>query len=114
MRQVQLIGSPCIDAGDNSAVPVDLVTDIQGWDRFLDDPHAADTGAGTSPIVDMGAYERDHRDINSDGRFNLEDLAALSANWLTTDCGPCDGANLNTDTEVNLTDLLILTESYLR
>ena len=109
-----LLGSPCIDAGDNSAVPVDTTTDIQGWERFLDDPHRADTGAGSSPIVDMGAYERDHRDINSDGMFNLSDLAALSANWLSIDCGPCDGANLNTDTEINLTDLLILTETYLR
>ena len=31
-------GSPCIDSGDNSAVPVGILTDLDGGDRFLDDP----------------------------------------------------------------------------
>ncbi len=62
--------SLCIDAGDNTAVPADT-TDLDGdgdttepipWDldggcRFVDDPDAPDTGNGTPPIVDMGAYE---------------------------------------------------------
>jgi len=50
-------GSPCIDAGDNSAVPAGITTDLEGLARFIDDPASADTGSGTSPIVDMGAYE---------------------------------------------------------
>ena len=50
-------GSPCIDAGDNSAVPAGIVTDIDNQARFADDPATADTGLGTPPIVDMGAYE---------------------------------------------------------
>ncbi len=50
-------GSPCIDAGDNNAVPVDIVTDLDGSDRFVDDPDMPDTGMGTPPIVDMGAFE---------------------------------------------------------
>lgn len=49
--------SPCIDAGDNLAVPADIVSDAQGMTRFLDDPGTADTGNGTPPIVDMGAFE---------------------------------------------------------
>ncbi len=63
-------GSPCIDAGDNDAVPPDAC-DLDGdgdttepipWDcdthpRFLDVWTVLDTGNGTAPIVDMGAYE---------------------------------------------------------
>ena len=52
-----LAGSPCIDAGDNSAVPAGIITDLDGKPRFSDDPDTADTGNGTPPIVDMGAYE---------------------------------------------------------
>jgi hypothetical protein len=49
--------SPCIDAGDNTAVPEGIDTDLDGNPRFLDVPETADTGNGTLPIVDMGAYE---------------------------------------------------------
>jgi predicted outer membrane repeat protein/parallel beta-helix repeat protein len=48
--------SPCIDAGDNSALALP-VTDIDGDDRKMDDPAVDDTGNGTPPIVDMGADE---------------------------------------------------------
>lgn len=49
--------SPCIDAGDNTAV--DNSIDIAGVTRQLDDPYTVDTGNNPSglPIVDMGAYE---------------------------------------------------------
>jgi len=52
-------GSPCIDAGDNLAVPLDLWLDLDRKHRFLDDPGTPDTGrpGHRMPIVDMGAYE---------------------------------------------------------
>ena len=50
-------GSPCIDAGDNTAVPENITTDLDGNPRFLDIPETPDTGNGTLPIVDMGAFE---------------------------------------------------------
>jgi hypothetical protein len=50
-------GSLCIDAGDNTAVPEDITTDLDGNPRFLEIPETPDTGNGTLPIVDMGAYE---------------------------------------------------------
>jgi parallel beta-helix repeat protein len=50
-------GSPCIDAGDNTAVPEDITTDLDGNPRFLEIPETDDTGNGDLPIVDMGAYE---------------------------------------------------------
>jgi hypothetical protein len=52
-----LPGSPCIDAGNNDAVPGDVVNDIDGNPRFCDDPDTNDTGNGTPPIVDMGVCE---------------------------------------------------------
>ena len=52
-------GSPCIDAGDNTAVPGGVTTDLDGNQRFVDDPGTTDTGnpPGADAIVDMGAYE---------------------------------------------------------
>jgi len=65
-------GSPCIDAGSNAFLPADtldadndsntaetLPIDFGGLSRRVDDPLTADTGAGTAPIVDMGAHEFD-------------------------------------------------------
>ncbi|MEZ6234399.1 MAG: right-handed parallel beta-helix repeat-containing protein [Phycisphaerales bacterium] len=51
-------GSPCIDRGDNAAVPVGITLDLAGRPRFFDDPDTPNNnGSGTPPIVDMGAYE---------------------------------------------------------
>jgi hypothetical protein len=50
-------GSVGIDAGDNSAVPLDVTTDLDGSDRFVDDPATTDSGGSSAPVVDMGAYE---------------------------------------------------------
>jgi hypothetical protein len=50
--------SPCVDAGNNDAVPVGVTTDLDGNPRFADDAGIPDTGYGIAPIVDMGAYER--------------------------------------------------------
>ncbi len=68
--------SPTIDAGDNSAVPTDtldldgddvitepLPFDPDGNPRFVDVPSRPDTGSGTPPIVDMGAFEANPRDL---------------------------------------------------
>lgn len=62
--------SPAIDAGNNAVVPADaldldgddntsekLSRDLLNWARFANLPTRPDTGAGTAPIVDMGACE---------------------------------------------------------
>jgi uncharacterized repeat protein (TIGR01451 family) len=49
--------SPANDAGDNHVVPANITTDLTGAPRFMDVPAILDTGNGTPPIVDMGAYE---------------------------------------------------------
>ena len=43
-----LPGSPCIDAAHNTVVPENIIQDIDGFPRFFDDPHTADTGHGAS------------------------------------------------------------------
>jgi predicted outer membrane repeat protein len=50
-------GSPAIDAGVNSAVPTSILKDLAGNARFIDDPRTIDTGVGTPPLVDIGAFE---------------------------------------------------------
>jgi parallel beta-helix repeat protein len=74
-------GSPCIDAGNNGAVPNGVTTDLAGNPRFMDDPETPDTGSGTPPLVDMGAYEFvpliRRGDLNCDGLVNNGDIDAF-------------------------------------
>jgi hypothetical protein len=38
-------------------VPGSVTTDLAGAARFVDVPSVLDTGGGSAPIVDVGAYE---------------------------------------------------------
>ncbi|MHC4211372.1 MAG: right-handed parallel beta-helix repeat-containing protein, partial [Planctomycetota bacterium] len=100
-------GSPCIDAGDNTAVPDGITTDLDGNPRFVDDPDTADTGNGDPPLVDMGAYELQPCpwDLSGNGNVDVTDLLMVIASW-----GPCPGcpADFNDDGLVNVVDLLAL------
>lgn len=84
------LASPAIDAGDNSAVPADttdldgdgdttepLPLDLAGNPRFIDIADKADTGNGTAPIVDVGAYE-----TVVAGPMNYCYLPIVSKNWV--------------------------------
>jgi predicted outer membrane repeat protein len=87
-----LSGSPCIDAGDNTAVPADtpdldgdgdtdepLPLDINGSDRFIDYPATPDSGNsdGSLPVVDMGASE-------------------FTGSWMVVDDDNCPGPGTGT------------------
>jgi predicted outer membrane repeat protein len=63
--------SPCIDAANNNLVPADVLDldgdgntgeaepyDLDGAPRFVDIPGVVDTGIGSPPLTDIGAYER--------------------------------------------------------
>ncbi|MFC1783520.1 right-handed parallel beta-helix repeat-containing protein, partial [Planctomycetota bacterium] len=119
-------GSPCIDAGDNTAVPTGVVTDLDGEARFFDDPESSDTGNGTPPIVDMGAYEYkqtpriallplEFEIFAFEGDSNPEDQNLFirncsggvlnwqiseSCSWLTAD--PCEGSSWGEVDEIAL------------
>ena len=101
-------GSPCIDAGDNGAVPPDVTVDLDGRPRFADDPDTPDTGAGRPPIVDMGAYEfiPCTADTNGDGTVNVLDLTTVILHWgCIAPPGTCLG-DANRDGVVNVSDLV--------
>ncbi|MCH8315682.1 MAG: hypothetical protein IID41_06875 [Planctomycetes bacterium] len=107
-------GSPCIDAGDNTAVPEGIDTDLDGNDRFVDDLCTDDTGNGKPPIVDMGAYEFQlfqvtcPWDLDCNGSVGVKDLLFLLGAW-----GPCPPkefcpADFDNTGDVGVNDLLIL------
>ncbi|HML74991.1 MAG TPA: choice-of-anchor K domain-containing protein [Anaerohalosphaeraceae bacterium] len=67
--------SPCIDAGTNAPVlTYTILTDIFGHVRRFDCPTITDTGSGTAPIVDMGAYEHG----NNSAPVAVQDQASTS------------------------------------
>jgi predicted outer membrane repeat protein len=105
-------GSPCIDAGDNAAVPTGVTTDLNGWSRFMDDPCTTDTGSGTLALVDMGAYEFVPADVDSSGAVNFADLGFMAGHWQHSG-GDCAGADMNCDGAVDLADLVMLTDHWL-
>ncbi len=118
--------SPCIDAGDNNSVPLDTTDldgdgnvteqtplDLDNKPRFFDDLYTADTGNGTAPIVDMGAYELLSSDIIIDGSVNFKDFGSLAIPWMETGCGQCGGADLTCDGDVDLDDLQEFAEYWL-
>ena len=107
--------SPCIDAADNTAVPKGIVVDLDGEDRFVDDPDTPDTGNGDPPIVDMGAYEFQAdetppcpADLDGSGDVGVKDLLILLGAW-----GPCPPkgdcpADFDDSGDVGVKDLLFL------
>jgi len=104
-------GSPVIDAGDTTALPLDefdcdgdgntverLACDLDGNPRILDDPATADTGIPGSSVVDMGAYEFS-ADCNSNAIPDECDIA----------CGttgvPCDLPDCGLSADCNANDI---------
>ena len=84
-------GSPCIDAADNSAWPVTVISDLDANPRFHDDPATFDTGIGPAPVSDMGAYEFGSTlstcppDLNNDGALDFFDISAFLTAFTSMD-----------------------------
>ncbi len=111
-------GSPCIDAADNAAVVQGIITDLDGNQRFVDDPETDDTGRGDCPVVDMGAYEfqaedgcclRDPRwicdgDVDGDGQVNPVDSGLVQAAFGSVDEGDLCQYDVDCDGQINPVD----------
>ncbi len=107
-------GSPCIDAGNNNAVPAGITTDLDGNPRFVDDPDTVDTGLGDPPVVDMGAYEFQGTSCpwdcdggeSTDGTVGITDFLLLLAQWGSPGSCDFDGGG------VGITDFLALLANW--
>jgi len=107
-------GSPCIDAGDNDAVPADVSEDHKGALRFMDDPATSpdpgNAGMAGPPVVDIGAFEfvpAVPGDRDGDGDVDLADLGDLE----TCTSGPnmeaapaCATLDFDSDGDVDQSD----------
>lgn len=103
--------SPAIDAANRAAVPAGITTDILGNPRFID-ACVADTGAGTPPLPDRGAYEFlpggvIPGDTNTSGSVTTADIASFVAVLLGTDTNPTHvaAADMNCDALANGRDV---------
>ena len=99
-------GSPAIDAASNSYGAGSL--DLAGNPRYDDDPTTPDTGAGNSPIIDMGAYELQYlptgTDVNGDGIISPTD-----AMYVINRLGSGDlSADVDGDGTVDLDDVTVI------
>jgi hypothetical protein len=92
-------GSAGIDAGSNAAVAAGSTVDLAGAPRFFDQPGVPDSGLGSAPLVDMGAYETAF-DCNANGVSDACDIALGSSSDLDGDGVPdecqCTGGTLPT------------------
>jgi hypothetical protein len=95
-------GSPCIDQGDNSAVPPQITVDLDGNDRFVGQ-------------VDLGPYEQQTdglscpHDLDGDGSVAITDFLDLLEAWGTDPGGPPD---FDGDGTVGITDFLDLLNNW--
>ena len=121
--------SPCVDSGNNDAVPADTLDldndddtaepiplDLGGNSRFFDDAGMLDTGNGTPPIVDMGAGEFQgqtcYGDLDGDSQVGLADLAQLLGHYGMISGAVYTDGNLDRDGDVDLADLASLLGLY--
>lgn len=100
--------SPCIDAGSNPALPLDVLdldqdgvfdeplpVDLSGRPRRIDDPFTPNTGLGAPPLVDMGVFER-KSDCNDNGVRDTDDILNMTSQ-------DCNGNLVPDECEISLT-----------
>jgi hypothetical protein len=110
-------GSLCIDAARNDDSGAGNTLDFASNARFVDDPATADTGVGTPPISDMGAYEFQvdggcPADLDHDGTIGLADLSILLSNFGCTPNPTSCAGDVDGDGDVELSDLSVLLAAF--
>jgi len=107
-------GSPCIDNGDNAAIPVGVETDLAGHPRIIDGD------CNDTDIVDMGAYEFNYAymgDFDYNCQVDSGDFAILALAWLTepkdAQWNPTCDISIPNDSSINMLDLHVFVENWL-
>ena len=118
-------GSDAIDAGDSTAVPAWLTTDLAGAARVMDAVNYADTGLpdASGDVVDAGAYEAATAmapppagcagDIDGDGDTDVFDFAIFAPNFTRTDLTPFTSGDLDGDGDCDVFDFAILAPDFM-
>ena len=102
-----MVNSPCVDAGSESAEALGLHKYTTRTD-----------GVPDINIVDIGYHYRMQRvpcDCDLDGDVDMLDIAAVFSYWLEGECDgldDCQGADSNLDTDVNFLDYAICAQAY--
>lgn len=109
--------SPAIDAGDNLALPTQVVFDLVMAPRYFDHPLIADTGTGQSPVIDrgpidLGAYEYQIEcpaDFDGNLQVDVADFfALLHEDW----CGVCSDGDVDGDGDTDVEDFYALLQNW--
>lgn len=127
-------GSRAIDSGNNARVPLDTLdldgdgdtaervpVDLADARRMTDDPTAVDSGFGSPPLVDRGAYEiavhTCPADLTLDGQVDDADFAEFALAYNLFDCaspsmpGGCP-ADLDYNGFVDDADFVVFAAAY--
>jgi hypothetical protein len=95
-----------------------ITIDLAGLARFFDDPATADTGNGTAPIVDMGAYEYQpappNGDLDNDDDVDADDfdLFLIALGHSTGDLSYNPAADMDGDGTVTFVDYQQWMQAY--
>ncbi len=104
-----LIDSPCVDTGDDTALPADTFDQDHDGDHseslpqdFEGDPRVADADGDSTPTVDMGADEH-WFDCNDNGLHDARDIAEgtspdCNGNEVPDECDMTDGTSPDCNT----------------